>query len=114
MDLKKAYKVNNKYFDRLSDKSLEYFLEHGYVVLNNVFSEGELRECEAALLKLRQQFAQEMDLDLENYDSRICQWRDLWMQGGIFDDFLRHNQLISAAQFFMRQSSVDFSVPGTM
>lgn len=106
MELKKAYQVNNKYFDNLSEASLKFFLEHGYVVLNNVFGEDKLVDCETALLKLRLQFALEMDLDLEEYDSRICQWRDLWMQGGAFDDFLRHNRLISAAQFFMRQPSI--------
>ena len=57
MELKKAYQVNDKYFDNLSDASLKFFLEHGYVVLNNVFREEELVDCETALLKLRQQFA---------------------------------------------------------
>ena len=106
MVMRAGFHVNNKTFDNLSKQALDFFLNHGYVVLNEVFTQLELNQCESALLMLRKQYAAELSLELDEYDSRICQWRDLWMNSEVFDNFLRHKNIIDATQFFMIQPSI--------
>jgi len=106
MVLKAGFTVNTTVFRELSPASLEFFMEHGFVVLGEVFTSDELDVCATALERLRMMFASEMGLELSEYDARICQWRDLWMTEPEFDEILRDERLISAAKFFMRQSSI--------
>lgn len=106
MVLSRGYKVNDVSFDGLPESALEFFMEHGFVLLNDVFDENEMDESIDSLEEMRMTFAREMELDLTSYDERICQWRDLWMSIPRFDEFLRDERLISAAQFFMRQPAI--------
>jgi len=106
MVLSTGYKANHIVFDGLTDESLTYFIEHGYVALSSIFDGPEMDASILALDAMRIRFASEMGLDLATYDDRICQWRDLWMSESHFDAFLRDNRLINAAQFFMEQPSI--------
>jgi ectoine hydroxylase-related dioxygenase (phytanoyl-CoA dioxygenase family) len=102
----KGFLENEIEFSNLSEESLEFFVEHGYVVLSSVFREEEMEESRRALEDMRRRYADDIGLDLESYDERICQWRDMWMTEPQFNDLLRDSRLIQAAQFFMRQPSI--------
>ena len=64
-------------FEGLTDKALDFYQSHGFVVLSPVFSNEEMDKAKNALDSMRERFAEEMGLNLEIYDDRICQWRDL-------------------------------------
>ena len=106
MVVSKAFQENEIEFNKLSEEALEFFVEHGYVVLDSVFGVEEMDESNQALEEMRKKYAGDMGLDLESYDARICQWRDMWMAEPQFDELLRDNRLIQSAQFFMRQPSI--------
>jgi ectoine hydroxylase-related dioxygenase (phytanoyl-CoA dioxygenase family) len=101
-----GFNVNTTEFDGLTDEALTFFRKHGYVAIHSVFSVDELDTSNKVLDIMRRRFADEMKLDIDTYDERICQWRDLWMSEPHFDSFLRDTRMIGAAQFFMEQPSI--------
>ena len=74
--------------------------------MKNVYSDKILDASTEELDRLRGKFAEELEISIDDYDERICQWRDLWMQNTHFDKFLRMNKMIEAAKFFLREDSI--------
>jgi len=106
MVLNEGYKANSVEFEGLTGEALDFYQSHGFVVLSSVFSNEEMGETKDALDSMRQRFAEEMGIDIEVYDDRICQWRDLWMTEPQFDKLLRDRRIIETVQFFMQQPSI--------
>ena len=100
------YETNNMFFDECNDASFSFYTENGYVVIRNLIEQFMLNKSTVELDMLRRKFADEMGLTLNEYDLRICQWRDLWMHNQHFDDLLRTKRMIHCVKFFMEMDSV--------
>ena len=101
-----SFLVNKKSFKSLDDDALSFFETNGFVVVKDVYSDKTLDASTEELDRLRGKFAEELEISIDDYDERICQWRDLWMQNTHFDKFLRMNKMIEAAKFFLRENSI--------
>ena len=88
------YETNNMFFDECNDASFSFYNENGFVVIRNLIEQPMLDASTVELDVLRRKFADEMGLTLNEYDLRICQWRDLWMHNQHFDDLLRTKRMI--------------------
>ena len=81
--------INTTKFDKNDPKFIEFFEEHGWVVLNgNLSSEsidGGLNQWD----NLKKRYADEMGLSLVEYENEVSQWRNLWYnEKGYFRDLI--------------------------
>jgi ectoine hydroxylase-related dioxygenase (phytanoyl-CoA dioxygenase family) len=101
-----SYNVNPISFTEFCNEALEFYTNHGFVVLKSIFSDSEMSEKESALSSVRMRYSKEMNLSISEYDNHICQWRDLWATESVFNAFLRDERIISNAKKFMGQNSI--------
>tara|TARA_Y100001954_G_C15823681_1_gene611227 strand:+ start:3899 stop:5080 length:1182 start_codon:yes stop_codon:yes gene_type:complete len=101
-----SFLVNKKSFKSLDDDALSFFESNGFVVLEGVYSDETLDTSIEELDRLRGMFAEDLEITIDDYDKRICQWRDLWMRSTHFNKFLRVDKMIEAAKFFLRENSI--------
>ena len=102
----KSFLVNKKSFKSLDNDALSFFETNGFAVVEGVYSQTTLDRSTEELDRLRGRYAEELEMTIDDYDKRICQWRDLWMQNTHFNEFLRMNKMIETAKFFLRQHSI--------
>ena len=80
--------VNEKTHDANDEDYIHHYNEHGWVVLNEVLSSETLDKTTTSWNQMKMGFAEEMGLDLNDYEKEVSQWRDLWMLGGVFRDLI--------------------------
>ena len=81
--------VNTTRFQHDDPEALDFFKQHGWVVLQGNLSadlvEGGLTQWGA----LKQRYADEMNLSLVDYENEVSQWRNLWhTEQGHFRDLI--------------------------
>lgn len=90
--------VNEKKFN-LDDKSwIEFYVTHGWVVIDRNLGKDTIGNSINQWTELKQKFAIEMDLSVEEYEKEVSQWRDLWTLGGTFEELIFEPHLHSIAQ----------------
>ncbi len=93
--------INQKKFD-LQDKSwIDFYTSHGWVVISNTLDVRAVDESLNQWLELKSRYANEMNLSLEDYEQEVSQWRDLWVEGGVFEKLIFEPHLHSIAQYGM-------------
>ena len=90
--------VNDTNF-KLGDKSwIEFYNTHGWVVVQDSITESILEGALSQWLELKSACAEEMDLQLNEYEMEVSQWRDLWTNGATFEKLIFDPLLHSIAQ----------------
>ena len=81
-------RINDVSFDHDNPEFVEFYNQHGWVVLKNVLDENTLKNTLDEWRNMKTRFAKEMEMPLEEYELEVSQWRDLWMQDNIFHDLI--------------------------
>ena len=76
--------INKHEFELTDEKFIDFFAEHGWVVINNVLSKNEIKLLQAQYKKMKKEYANDAGIDLKDYEREITQWRDLWLREGVF------------------------------
>ena len=80
--------INSTKFDKNDPNFIEFFEEHGWVVLNGNLS-SESIEGLNQWANLKKRYADEMGLSLVEYENEVSQWRNLWhTEKGYFRDLI--------------------------
>ena len=90
--------VNDVSFGIENDTWVDFYNQHGWVVIKKSLGEDILKETLSQWNQLKSKFASEMDLSLEEYRLEVSQWRDLWINGGSFRELIFNPILHSTAQ----------------
>ena len=80
--------INDTFFDNIDINAIEFYNKHGWVVIKNGITGKLLDDALESWQQHRINCANEMSISLELYKKEISQWRDLWTQGGIFQEIL--------------------------
>lgn len=75
-------------------------------MIRGVFGKSEMDNGILSLENLRLRYAEELGMQIDDYDSRICQWRDLWSENEYFDKLLRDKRLTNTVQFYLQEPSI--------
>ena len=70
--------VNTSAFEPDDPKALEFFRNHGWVVLHGNLSSELIEGGLSQWAVLKQRYADEMNLSLVEYENEVSQWRNLW------------------------------------
>ncbi len=80
--------INEKSFTMNDKKFIEFYNEHGWVVLENVMEESQLDLILGQWNEMKLRYSSEMKLSIEDYENEVSQWRDLWLNGGAFENLI--------------------------
>ena len=84
---------------KLEDKSwIEFYNTHGWVVVQDSISEQIVEAAKSQWVELKSACADEMNLQLDEYEKEVSQWRDLWTNGATFEKLIFDPLLHSIAQ----------------
>ncbi len=86
--------VNELVFSINDKEAIEHFNQHGWVVLEKAIPEFVLENVKSQWLEMKSKYADEMNVSLHDYQSEVSQWRDLWLQGGSFEQMIHGTNLI--------------------
>ena len=86
--------VNDKAFSKNDAKIIDFYNEHGWVVIDDSLSSEELTSVLEQWVSMKSNFSDEMGLSMADYEKEVSQWRDLWLQGGPFHDLIHHPDLL--------------------
>lgn len=81
--------INTTKFDKNDPKFIQFFEEHGWVVLNGNLSSESIDGGLNQWANLKKRYADEMGLSLVEYENEVSQWRNLWHnEKGYFRDLI--------------------------
>ena len=80
--------INQTAFEKGDSRITDFYNEHGWVVIEGVLNPDDQVAVLHQWNTMKQRFASEMQLSLEDYESEVSQWRDLWLQQGPFHDLI--------------------------
>ncbi len=81
--------INVTKFDKNDLNFIEFFEEHGWVVLNGNLSSKSIEGGLNQWANLKKRYADEMGLSLVEYENEVSQWRNLWhTEKGYFRDLI--------------------------
>ena len=101
-----TYITNQQSFSSLSPEALEFYRQHGFVVLESQWNAEELCRIEVSFQQMIAKLADEMNQTVPEYLGVINQWRDLWKTEEAFKDLLNDKRIHGTAQFFMEEKGV--------
>ena len=81
--------VNARKFEKNDPEFVEFFNEHGWVVLKGNLTSDVIQGGLGQWANLKQRYAHEMGLSLVEYENEVSQWRNLWHnEKGYFRDLI--------------------------
>ena len=81
--------VNARKFEKDDPEFVEFFNEHGWVVLKGNLTSDVIQGGLGQWANLKQRYAHEMGLSLVEYENEVSQWRNLWHnEKGYFRDLI--------------------------
>ena len=81
--------VNATKFEKSDPEFIEFFNEHGWVVLKGNLTSDVIQGGLGQWANLKQRYADEMGLSLVEYENEVSQWRNLWHnEKGYFRDLI--------------------------
>ena len=81
--------VNARKFEKNDPEFIEFFNEHGWVVLKGNLTSDVIQGGLGQWANLKQRYAHEMGLSLVEYENEVSQWRNLWHnEKGYFRDLI--------------------------
>lgn len=81
--------VNTTKFDKDDPEFIDFFTEHGWVVLKGNLTSEIIQGGLGQWAELKQRYADEMGLTLVEYENEVSQWRNLWHnEKGHFRDLI--------------------------
>ena len=81
--------VNARKFYKNDPEFVEFFNEHGWVVLKGNLTSDVIQGGLGQWANLKQRYAHEMGLSLVEYENEVSQWRNLWHnEKGYFRDLI--------------------------
>ena len=83
--------INEVIFDKNDPQKINFFNEHGWVVIKAVFSPQQISSALKQLHEMKQEFAHQLNLTINEYEREISQWRDLWLGGQTFREIVFEN-----------------------
>lgn len=98
--------INAVSFPDMTGGAMDFYDEHGFVVLDNCLPDTNIRGLQSSFAQLVADYSAEMEMSLEEYLTKINQWRDLWEQSEQFQKVLCSKTMHGLARHFMRQSRV--------
>ena len=73
--------INNKYEFSCEDKQfIDFFNQHGWVVVKNVFSNNKISLLQSQYKEMKSEYADEAGIAITDYEDEITQWRNLWLR----------------------------------
>jgi UDPglucose 6-dehydrogenase len=81
--------INTIKFEKNDPEFIEFFNEHGWVVLQGNLASDVIQGGLGQWANLKQRYADEMGLSLVEYENEVSQWRNLWHnEKGYFRDLI--------------------------
>ena len=81
--------VNATKFEKNDPGFIEFFNEHGWVVLKGNLTSDVIQGGLGQWANLKKRYADEMGLSLIEYENEVSQWRNLWHnEKGYFRDLI--------------------------
>ena len=81
--------VNTMKFEKNDPDYVDFFEEHGWVVLKGNLSSKAIQGGLGQWANLKKRYADEMELSLTEYENEVSQWRNLWhTEKGYFRDLI--------------------------
>jgi len=81
--------TNEIKFSKNDPSFIDFFNKHGWVVLAENLSSTTLADGLKQWGSLKQRYAFEMELSLQDYENEVSQWRNLWeSEKGVFHDLI--------------------------
>ena len=93
--------INEIFFNPNDKNWVKFYVTHGWVVIDGNLGRDLIDKSINQWTKLKQKFAVEMKLSVEEYEKEVSQWRDLWTEGGTFGELIFDPHLHSIAQLGM-------------
>lgn len=100
------HNINEQTFSTLSAEALDFYRQHGFVVINDQFEAEIIHHLDTECNRLIAKDADEMEMSADDYAQVINQWRDLWKTEAVFKRLLHDERIHGTAQFFMEEPSV--------
>jgi len=72
--------VNNIKFEKRNPQISTFYKEHGWVVIKNIFNSNEILDINLNYNKLMAEYANQMNISIDDYITEINHWRDLSMK----------------------------------
>lgn len=98
--------INATSFPGMTGEAMDFYEEHGFVVLDSCLPNADIQGLQSGFARLVADYSAEMGMSLQEYLTKINQWRDLWEQSGQFRDVLYSGAVHGLARRFMGQSQV--------
>ena len=76
--------INDRKFKSSDKKFINFFNEHGWVVLENALTNKDANAIQSQYKEMKIEYAMKANIPLANYELQITQWRDLWLRNGAF------------------------------
>ncbi|MBK8397790.1 MAG: phytanoyl-CoA dioxygenase family protein [Leptospiraceae bacterium] len=85
----------------ISEEDKFFFDTNGYLVKKNFFKESECDSLKEKMLSLKNEFANEIGVSIDDYMRNITQWRDLWSKDNLFRNFISDARVWKSASILM-------------
>ncbi len=86
--------LNTTKFDIDNPAYIDFYQQHGWVVISAVLSESRQKAVMLQLDNIKTDYAKEMKLSKSEYAKEINQWRDLWLKGGAFKELIYDENIL--------------------
>jgi ectoine hydroxylase-related dioxygenase (phytanoyl-CoA dioxygenase family) len=90
---------------KITKEQIDFYNKNGYLILRNVFDLDEIDVYNRAYKQLRMRFANECQIEIEDYEREISQIRDLWYHDSSFKKLLLESRLPELASKFIGGNS---------
>ena len=81
-------RINTKVFKHNDDKFIDFFNIHGWVIIEDFIPLETISLIKSKFESLKKEKAHELNIDINDYEEEITQWRDLWQQDKVFEDMI--------------------------